>query len=122
MRIPEPSPPGPGMLAASIVELEPGRASEPYHCTYGREEWLLLLSGTATLRHPGGEDALERGDLVCFPEGPGGAHQLFNRGGAGVRALLLATTGFPANTFYPDTGQWLLRNGPGDAVELRGGA
>ena len=122
VRIPEPSPPGPSMLDASIVELEPGRASEPYHCTYGREEWLLVLAGTAALRHPGGEDALERGDLVCFAEGPSGAHRLSNPGGVAVRALLLATTDLPANAFYPDTGQWLLRNGPGDEVELRGGA
>jgi hypothetical protein len=29
-----------------------------------------------------------------------------------VRALLLSTTGLPANVCYPDTGRWLLRNGP----------
>ena len=82
----------------------PGRA-EPYHYVYGREEWLLVLAGTPTLRHPHGEDQLEAGDLVCFPEGPAGAHRLLNRGDSVVRALLLSTTGLPANVCYPDTGR-----------------
>jgi uncharacterized cupin superfamily protein len=84
--------------------------SEPYHYVYGREEWLLVLAGTPTLRHPEGEDRLEAGDLVCFPEGPAGAHQLLNRGESDVRALFLTTTGVPANAYYPDTGHWLIRN------------
>ena len=114
--------PGPPKLDASVLELAPGQASEPYHCTYGREEWLLVLAGAVVLRHPDGEDTLERGDLVCFPDGPPGAHRLHNRGDAGVRALRLSTTDLPANVFYPDTGRWLLHNAPGEAIELRGDA
>ena len=72
-------------------------------------QWLLVLIGTPTLRHPQGEDALEPGDLVCLPEGPAGAHQLLE-GASAVRALLLTTTGLPANVHYPDTGQWTMRN------------
>jgi uncharacterized cupin superfamily protein len=64
------------------------------------------------LRHPHGEDQLEAGDLVCFPEGPAGAHRLLNRGDSVVRALFLSTTGLPVNVCYPDTGHWLIRNGP----------
>jgi uncharacterized cupin superfamily protein len=102
------------------VDLDPGEGSEPYHYVYGREEWLLVLAGTPTLRHPQGEDQLEAGDLVCFPEGPAGAHRLLNRGESVVRALLLSTTGLPANVCYPDTGQWLIRNGLGrDEVAVR---
>ena len=63
--------------------------------------------------HPRGEDPLEAGDLVCFPEGPSGAHQLLSPGGEAVRALLISTTGLPANAYYPDSGLWLVRNGPG---------
>lgn len=100
-------------LDATVVELDPGQASEPYHYTYGREEWLLVLAGAPTLRHPQGEDELEPGDVVCFPEGPDGAHELPNRGESSVRALCLTTTGLPANAFYPDTGQWRIRNAAG---------
>jgi uncharacterized cupin superfamily protein len=80
---------------------------------------LLVLAGTPTLRHPRGEEDLEPGDLVCFPEGPAGAHRLLNRGESLVRALCLSTTGVPANVCYPDAGHWLMHNGRGDGVEVR---
>jgi uncharacterized cupin superfamily protein len=106
-------------LDATVVDLEPGESSEPYHYVYGREIWVLVLIGAPTLRRPQGEDQLEAADLVCLPEGPAGAHQLHNRGEAAVRALFLETTGLPANTHYPDTGEWLISNGPGqDDVRL----
>jgi uncharacterized cupin superfamily protein len=107
---------GADRLEGTIVDLDPGEGSEPYHYVYGREEWLLVLAGAPILRHPRGEDRLEAGDLVCLPEGPDGAHRLFNRGESVVRALRLSTTGLPANVCYPDTGHWVIRNGLGDDV------
>ena len=63
---------GARMLGGSIYELQPGQSVCPYHYEYGNEEWLLVLEGSVTLRHPEGagdrESALEPGDLVCFPE------------------------------------------------------
>ncbi len=106
-------------LDATVVELSPGEGSEPYHYVYGREEWLLVMAGAPTLRHPQGEHRLEAGDLVCFPEGPAGAHRLLNRGESVVRALFLRTTGLPANVRYPETGHWLIRNGLGPDVVVR---
>ena len=102
-----------------MADFDPGEGSDPYHYVYGREEWLLVLAGTPTLRHPEGESPLEAGDLVCFPEGPAGAHRLINRGASIMRALFLTTTGVPANVCYPDTGRWLIHNGLGDGVEVR---
>jgi uncharacterized cupin superfamily protein len=110
---------GADRLDGTVVHLDPGEGSDPYHYVYGREEWLLVLTGTPTLRHPHGEDRLEAGDLVCLPEGPAGAHRLLDRGESVVRALFLSTTGLPANVCYPDTGHWLIRNGLGrDEVVL----
>jgi uncharacterized cupin superfamily protein len=107
-------------LDGTVVDVDPGEGCEPYHYVVGREEWLLVLAGTPTLRHPEGEDDLEAGDLVCFPEGPAGAHRLLNRGESVVRALVLSTTGLPANVCYPDTGHWLIRTGLGrDDVAVR---
>jgi uncharacterized cupin superfamily protein len=100
-------------LDATVVELEPEEDSEPYHYVHGREQWLLVLAGAPTLRHAQGEDRLEAGDVVCFREGPAGAHRLLNPSESAVRALFLLTTGLPANVCYPETGQWLMRNGPG---------
>jgi uncharacterized cupin superfamily protein len=111
---------GADRLDGTVVDLDPGEGSEPYHYVYGREEWLLVMAGTPTLRHRQGEDHLEVGDLVCLPEGPAGAHRLLNHGESVVRALFLTTTGLPANVCYPDTGHWLMRNGLGpDEVVVR---
>ena len=63
---------GAAQLDGTVVDLEPGEGSDAYHYVFGREQWLLVLAGTPTLRHPEGEDRLEAGDLVCFPEGPAG--------------------------------------------------
>ncbi len=110
---------GAGRLDGTVVDVDPGQGSEPYHYVSGREEWVLVLAGTPTLRHPEGEDQLEAGDLVCFPEGPAGAHRLLNRGESVVRALFVSTTGLPANVCYPDTGHWLIRNAPdGDEIAV----
>jgi mannose-6-phosphate isomerase-like protein (cupin superfamily) len=107
------------LLERTVVELEPAEASEPYHYVHGREELLLVLAGTPTVRHPDGEERLAPGDLVCFPEGPEGAHALRNGGDSPVRALLVSTAGLPANTCYPDAGEWVLRNAPGVEVRAR---
>jgi uncharacterized cupin superfamily protein len=111
---------GADRLDATVVDLDPGEGSESYHYVHGREEWLLVLAGTPNLRHTQGEDQLEAGDLLCFPEGPAGAHRLLNRGESVARALFLSTTGLPANVCYPDIGHWLIRNGCGrDDVVMR---
>lgn len=104
-------------LDATVVELDPGEGCAAYHYEYGRQKWLLVAPGTPTLRHPGGEGVLTAGDLTCFPEGPSGAQRVLNRSDEVARALFISTTGFPANVCYPDSGSWLLRNGP-DATEL----
>jgi uncharacterized cupin superfamily protein len=107
---------GADRLDATVIDLAPGEGGKPYRYVYGREAWLLVLSGTPSLRHPHGEDLLRPSDLVCLPEGPAGAHRLLNRSESAVRALQLSTTGLPANVHYPDTGEWLIRNGTDDAV------
>jgi quercetin dioxygenase-like cupin family protein len=81
---------GATMLGATVYELPPGQKSFPYHYEYGTEEWLLVVAGRPTLRTPEGEQELEAGDVVCFPEGPDGAHQGAERdGGAGANSRVL---------------------------------
>ena len=71
---------GASRIGATLYELPPGQASSPYHYEYGCREWLLVLTGEITLRDPEGERALAAGDVVCFPEGPQGAHRVANHG------------------------------------------
>jgi uncharacterized cupin superfamily protein len=106
-------------LDATVLDLNPGEASEPYHYVHGREDWLLVLAGAPALRHPHGEEQLDTGDLVCLPDGPAGARRLLNRGSAPARVLVLSTTGLPVNVCYPETGHWLMRNGPGPDETVR---
>ena len=51
----------------SVYELPPGQAISPYHYEEPEEEWLLVVSGTPTLRHPGGEEQLEPWDSSSSP-------------------------------------------------------
>ena len=106
---------GGGRVGASLYELQPGERSFPYHYEYGAEEWLLVVAGEPTLRAPDGEHRLRPGDIVCFPEGPDGAHQVRNDTDGPIRVLLLSTTGRPAAAVYPDSdkiGFW-----PGDDAD-----
>jgi uncharacterized cupin superfamily protein len=96
-------------LGATLFELDPAEGTAPYHYECGREEWVLVSSGTPTLRHPDGEDVLEAGDMVCFPEGPAGAHRLINRSGGLARLIMFSTMGLPATAFYPDSGKVFIR-------------
>ena len=64
----------------TVYELPPGQAVCPYHYECGEEEWLLVLSGTPTLRTPEGEERLAPWDVACFPRGPEGAHGIKGRG------------------------------------------
>ena len=88
-------------IGASLYELEEGTKSFPYHFHHGMEEWLIVLAGTPTLRGPDGERELRRGDVVCFPPGPEGAHQV-----AGPGTVLMLSAQRPLETIeYPDSGK-----------------
>ena len=90
-------------IAGTVYELPRGESTWPYHYEYGAEEWLLVLDGHPTLRHPGGEDELEPGDLVCFADGPEGAHKLTNHAEAPARLIILSTFARPAVAVFPDS-------------------
>lgn len=94
---------GGSKLGTTLYELPPGQAICPYHYEYPEEEWLLVVSGTPSVRHPDGEDVLEPGDIVCFPAGPEGAHQVLNRTDEPTRVMMVSTKTNPAVAVYPDS-------------------
>ncbi len=103
---------GSAQLGGTIYKLPPGQSNCPYHYEYGNEEWLIVLDGRPTLRHPEGEVELDAWDVVCFPVGPEGAHKITNRTDAPLRFLMLSTKEEPSVAVYPDSdkiGVW-----PGD--------
>ena len=113
---------GASLVGATVYELPPGEKSFPYHYEWGNEEWLLVVSGRPTLRTPEGEHELEPGDVVCFPEGPEGAHQVQNGTDEPVRIVFLSTKRFPAVAVYPDSdklGIWIAGEGKQDSLIVR---
>jgi uncharacterized cupin superfamily protein len=93
---------GSSAMAMFIYDVQPGEGSSPYHFEY-EEEWLLVVDGTVVVRTPDGEQTLQRGDLVCFPAGPRGAHKVMNRSEEPARTLLFSSARVPALSVYPDS-------------------
>jgi uncharacterized cupin superfamily protein len=89
-------------LAVRLYEVPPGQALCPYHYEY-EEEWLLVIDGAPALRDPEGEHQLKRGDVVCFPVGPDGAHQVINRTDELARVMMWSSAREPAIAVYPDS-------------------
>ena len=92
-----------------MSEVEPGNKLWPYHTHYFNEEWVIVLRGQPTLRTPDGEQVLNEGDVVCFPRGKEGAHQISNRTDSPVRVLMLSSM-IPGEVIeYIDTGKVLAK-------------
>ena len=89
-------------LNVSVYELPEGKSVCPYHYEY-EEEWLVVLEGRPTLRHPEGEEQLEQGDVISFPSGPEGAHKLTNNQPETARVLMFSSARMPAVAVYPDS-------------------
>jgi uncharacterized cupin superfamily protein len=109
-------------LAVNLYELEPGQSICPYHYEYA-EEWLIVLGGRPTIRHPEGEVVVDPGDAICFPVGPDGAHKVTNNDEEIVRLVMFSSGEEPSVAVYPDSdkiGVW-----PGneaDKIIVRRGA
>jgi uncharacterized cupin superfamily protein len=94
-------------LGMSLYEVLPGQTQCPYHFHHGEDELILVLGGQPTLRTPDGESQLQEGDVVHFPKGPAGAHQVVNRAETPVRYVLMSTNISPEVVEYPDSGKVL---------------
>ncbi|MDX6595349.1 MAG: hypothetical protein QOI72_731 [Solirubrobacterales bacterium] len=104
----------------SVYEIPPGQSICPYHYEVGEEEWLLVLEGTPTLRHPEGSERLDPWDVACFPRGPEGAHGVGNETERTVRVLMFSTVVVPTATVYPDSDKVGIWTGnPADDVMAR---
>jgi uncharacterized cupin superfamily protein len=100
---------GATQIGGCIYVLDDGEKTYPYHFHHGMEEWLIVLSGSPLLRGPDGERVLRAGDVVCFPTGPEGGHQVTGPGSV----LILSANQKPESIEYPDSGKVGISPPPG---------
>lgn len=102
-------------LGASVFELEPGQSQFPYHYHYASEELLVVLDGEPELRDPDGWRRLSAGEVVSFPAGEEGGHQIANQSDSTVRIMLVSEMNFPDVVVLPDSGKVSSFTGVPDA-------
>jgi uncharacterized cupin superfamily protein len=107
------------LLGATVYEVPPGEKLWPYHWELGCEEFLVVVACRPTVRTADGERELAPGDVVHFPEGDAGAHQLLNRSGADFRVLIGSTKSSVAVAGYPDSGKLLVWGRGRDQLVVR---
>jgi uncharacterized cupin superfamily protein len=88
----------------SLWEVPPGEAAYPYHWHAAEEEIVIILAGSPSLRTSEGWRDLEEGEVVAFPVGETGAHQIVNRSDAPVRFLSFSNQQADI-VMYPDSGK-----------------
>lgn len=94
-------------LSGAVWELPPGSRGVDYHFHHGTEEFLIVLSGTATLRTPDGERELAPGSVAHFSPGPEGAHTVMNLSDEPMRYVMIAAHASPDIIEYPDKGEFV---------------
>ena len=67
-------------FGASHVTLKPGAWSAQRHWHEGEDEFVVIVSGEATLIDDSGEHPMRPGDCAAFPKGDGNGHALRNDG------------------------------------------
>jgi uncharacterized cupin superfamily protein len=88
----------------SLWEVPAGEAAYPYHWHVSEEELVVVLAGTPSLRTPDGWRELEEGEVVAFPVGEAGAHQIVNRTDEPVRFLAFSNQQ-PDLVVFADSGK-----------------
>jgi len=92
-------------LGASVWEIQPGGSQFVYHFHRGSEELLVVLRGSPTVRMHDAEYVLAEGDVLPFPRGPEGGHQIRNDSDAVARVLIVSAHANPDVAEYPETGK-----------------
>jgi uncharacterized cupin superfamily protein len=92
-------------LGASLYEIEPGQAIWPLHYHLANEELVIVLAGRPSLRTPDGERELADGEVVAFPRGESGAHQIVNRSDEPTRVLIVSEMNAPDIVVRPESGK-----------------
>ena len=92
-------------FGAYVETLAPDAWSSHRHWHDTEDEFLYMLSGTATLRDDDGMHDLFPGDAVCWPHGNPNGHHLTNRTNTPCRWLIVGSRVANDICHYPDDGR-----------------
>ena len=91
-------------LGLTVYEFAPGQGMH-FHYHLQREELLIVLDGTLSVRDTDGWRDVPVGEVIAFPRGERGAHGYENRSRAPVRLLMISEQNAPNVTVYPDSNE-----------------
>jgi uncharacterized cupin superfamily protein len=91
-------------MVASLYEIPPGKVSWPFHYHIANEEIFYIIDGVGELRMNEKTVKVKAGDLLRFPIGEKGVHQLKNiSADKPLKYLDFGTTHHPDLVFMPDS-------------------
>ena len=100
------------LLGVNVVPLAPGERSAMRHWHSASDEFVLILTGTATVIEDDGPVDLGPGDMALWPAGVEIAHHVVNRTEVPLRYLCAGTNPDAETVRYPDDGQTLVWKRP----------
>lgn len=99
----------------SLARIAPGKESFVYHSHAREEEWLYILSGTATAEIDGADYEVGPGDFMGFAT-PSVAHHLRNTGSEDLVYLMGGENRDCEIADFPKLGKRMIKTG--DKVEI----
>lgn len=109
-------------FGVNLTSLEPGGTSALNHSHSRQDEFIYVVSGSATLRYGDQEHNMSAGECIGFPAGTGIAHQIANRGDDALHYLEIGDRSAGDAVDYPDDdlradldaeGQWVFSHNDG---------
>ena len=89
-------------FGVNLSTLPPGAQSALRHWHENEDEFVLVVSGQATLIDDDGEHPMGPGDAACFSAGDPNGHHIVNRSDADVVILEIGTRAATETGHYPD--------------------
>ncbi len=109
-------------LGCSLIEVNSGNVSCPFHNHYANDELFYILSGKGKLRYGNEIYPLCAGDLISCPAGGiETAHQIINDSTAKLSYLAISTMNDPDVVIYPDSERYgvFVGSAPGGDPDKR---
>lgn len=90
-------------LGYQITTLPPGKRFCPLHAEDSEEELFIVWEGEAVIRTLRGKYTCRAGDVIAFPEGDIGTHQVINESDKPCRVFMLGREDPNGVAYYPDS-------------------